>query len=178
LVPARYYDNEDIGVSRETSHPNFVALAPEDFYYDATDDFGPFGSDDGNDTLSGLEEWYQDGGKDAKVMGYLKELLDGWDFGLPKNVLSAEPEILEAWLAQDDMNERYLQGECRARMATAFGQLKIAGIVIPKCRDEALEAIRLQLWMNERAVTKYPDWAHGTQERSKLLIMQLALQKL
>jgi uncharacterized protein YfeS len=177
-VAARYYDNEDVGLARETCHPNFVSLAPEDFYYDVTDDFGPFGSDDGSDTLSGLEEWYQDGGKDAKVMRYLKDLLDAWDFGLPKKFLQAEPARLEGWLAQDDMNERYLQGECRARVAVAFGQLKIVGTVVPKCRDEALAAIRLQLWMNERAVTKYPDWAHGADERSKLLIMQQALTNL
>jgi uncharacterized protein YfeS/predicted DNA-binding WGR domain protein len=174
----RYFDDEEEGLARATSHPNFVAVAAENFYYDCADDFSPFGSDDGSDTLSSLQEWYQNGGKDAKVMSFLKELLADWNFGLPKNVIRAEPAGIEKWLSKDDMNETFFLSECRARVATAFGQLKIAGVIIPALHDEAVAALRCLLWMNERATTKYPDWQHGSDDRAALVVMQSALSKL
>jgi uncharacterized protein YfeS/predicted DNA-binding WGR domain protein len=174
----RYFDDEGEGLARATSHPNFVAIAPEDFYYDCADDFSPFGSDDGSDTLSSLQEWYRDGGKDAKVMSFLKQLLADWNFGLPKNVIRAEPAVIETWLSKDDMNETFFLSECRARVATAFGQLKIAGVIIPALHDEAVAALRCLLWMNERATTKYPDWQHGAADRTALVVMQSALSTL
>jgi uncharacterized protein YfeS len=60
-----YFDDPDVGLARETSHPTFARIAAQDFYYDCGDDFSPFGSDDGSDTLAALEEWYQEqtGGK-------------------------------------------------------------------------------------------------------------------
>ncbi len=173
----RYFDDEEEGLARATSHPNFVAIAPEDFYYDCADDFSPFGNDDGSDTLSSLQEWYQGGGKDAKVMSFLKELLADWDFGLPKNVIRAEPAVIETWLSKDDMNETFLLSECRARVATAFGQLKIAGLILPALHDEAVAALRCLLWVNERATKKYPDWTYGANERAKLIDLQTALSK-
>jgi uncharacterized protein YfeS/predicted DNA-binding WGR domain protein len=173
----RYFDDEDEGLAKATSHPNFVALAPEDFYYDCGDDFSPFGSDDGSDTLSSLEEWYQDGGKDVHIMRFLKEFLEDWDFGLPKKIIHAEPAVLEKWLKKDEMNPRYLIGECRARVATAFGQLKITGTIINDCLEEAVAALHCSLWLNDRALREYPDWEPGTAERERLLIMHAALKK-
>jgi uncharacterized protein YfeS len=176
-VPERYYDDEEEGHTRETSHPNFIKLASEDFYYDSGDDFSPFGNDDGYDTLDALQEWYQDGGKDSKVMQFLKEFLADWEFGLPRNILRAESAVVEKWLAKDDMHERYLRAECCARIATAFGQLKITGAVILECQEEAMAAIERLLWMNQRARTVYPNWTHAEEELSKLVIMQSALKR-
>jgi len=42
----------------------------EEFYYDCTDEFSPFGNDDGADTLSSLEEWYQENGNLKKPLKF------------------------------------------------------------------------------------------------------------
>jgi uncharacterized protein YfeS len=178
MQPSHYFDDPETGLSRETSHPRFVELAPEDFYYDCVDDFSPFGSDDGNDTLSALEEWYRDGGDDGQVSTFLNELLEDWDFGLPGNLIRADAEAIEKWLAIDDMHENYLQAECRARVATAFGQLKITGRIAPDILDESLAAIRCQLWINERARTHYPKWEFADEAHASLVKMQAVLKRL
>ena len=50
-----FFDSED-GPAKETSHPNFVKSMESEFYYDCTDDFSPFGNDDGADLLYNLED--------------------------------------------------------------------------------------------------------------------------
>lgn len=173
-----HFDDPEEGLARETSHPRFVTLAADDFYYDQADDFSPFGSDDGNDTLSSLEDWYRDGGKNGKVAGFLKAMLADWDFGVPESMHRADADVRETWLAEEDMHETFLQSECRARVATAFGQLKITGEVDPAMRDEALAAIACQLALNERARVHHPGWPHADENEARLTSMQAVLNAL
>lgn len=173
-----HFDDPEEGLARETSHPRFVTLAADDFYYDQADDFSPFGSDDGNDTLSLLEDWYRDGGKNGKVAGFLKAMLADWDFGVPESMHRADADVRETWLAEEDMHETFLQSECRARVATAFGQLKITGEVDPAMRDEALAAIACQLALNERARVRHPGWPHADENEARLTSMQAVLNAL
>ncbi|MGJ7574628.1 MolR family transcriptional regulator [Variovorax sp. RB2P76] len=174
----QHFDDPEVGLARETSHPRFVTLATDDFYYDVGDDFSPFGSDDGNDTLSSLEDWYRNGGRNGKVTSFLKQILADWDFGVPKSMHRADADIREKWLAKDDMHESYLQSECRARVAAAFGQFKITGEVDPEMLDEALAAIACQLALNERARTRYPAWPHADENQARLNSMQAVLNAL
>jgi uncharacterized protein YfeS len=60
------------GLSPAASHPTYVAIAPESFY-SGTDEFAPFGNDDGHDILGSLEDWYVAGGQDEDVPGFLVE---------------------------------------------------------------------------------------------------------
>lgn len=76
------------------------------------------------------------------------------------------------------MQDTYLQGECRARVSTAFGQLKIADQVDAHILDEALAALRCQQWLNERARVHYPQWQHANLELSHLVQMQVVLKQL
>lgn len=169
-----YIDDPEIGLSKDTSHPDFVKIAQEDFYYDEACDFAPFGSDDGSDAFSALQDWYAQEG-DEDIADFLEDFLSGWGFDLPVDILLWPTEELEAWLGQDDMNERYLQAECRARVAFAFGQLKISGAVSEEMLKEGLSAIKCQLGLNERARSKYPDWRFADEERNILLKLQATL---
>jgi len=172
----QFFDDEEEGLSRSTSHPRFVELASEDFFYDVCDHFSPFGSDDGNDTLSALEDWYRDGGKDKDIGKFLKQLLSDWDFGIPPGLLHEKLETIGNWL--DDSNDHLFDAECRARIATAFGQLKITGAVQPNMVKEGLRTIDVQLWCNERARLANPQWTHANENRERLLQMQSVLQQL
>jgi uncharacterized protein YfeS len=173
-----YFDDLNEGISRQKSHPRFIELASADFYYDCTDDFSPFGNDDGHDVLFSLEDWYRDGGLDTKIVQFLNHLLADWDLGVPKDLLLTNPEAIESWLSEDRMNETFLLSECRARLATAFGQLKITGEVDPRIVIEGLDSISCQLYMNERARRIYPDWKYADDNYQRLVQMQEVLKSL
>ena len=171
-----YFDDPDEGISRETSHPRFRELAADDFFYDCTDDFSPFGNDDGADTLYNLEDWYREGGRDAKVASFLKNLIKEWDFGVPPKMLHADQAALEKWLAKEHMHEAYLQSICNAYIATAFGQLKVAGQVNAGMRADALAAIGCQVRLNQLARTSSPHWQHADQNLARLVTMRTVLE--
>lgn len=173
-----YFDDKAGGLSRETSHPRFVELASEDFYYDMCDDFSPFGSDDGHDALASLEDWYRGGGQDKDISTFLEALLNEWDFRVPKDLFRKNAETIETWISKEEMRDRYLRAECRAAVAAAFGQLKITGRAEADIVDTGLAAIRCQLWLNERAGQHYPEWKFAAEERAALLKMQAVLTQL
>lgn len=168
----RFFDDEETGLSPQTSHPNFRALATAEFYFDGCDDFSPFGNDDGADTLSALEAWFMDGGTDEEIPSFLDELLATWDLDVPEDIISADLGDRQAWLDGHEMREVYLAGVCRARVATAFGQLKITGEIHPWIRGQASEAIACQLWLNQRARHTNPQWRFADLEKERLLQMQ------
>lgn len=172
----QYFDDLDIGLARETSHPRFVALAQDDFYYDCGDDFSPFGNDDGADTLSSLEELYQEGGTGKDVPGFVADLIEDWDFGVPPDLIASDEAAIAAWFAQDHMHERYLQAVCNAHVATAFGQLKITGEVNPKICTDALAAVACQVRINHLSRSTHPDWEYAEQNLERLTAMRKVLE--
>ncbi len=171
-----YFDDPEEGLARATSHPRFQALAQDDFYYDCSDDFSPFGNDDGADVLAYLEDLYQEGGSDAQVPAFIADLIEGWDFGVPPKLIGADQAAVAAWLAEDHMHEAYLQGVCNAWVATAFGQLKITGKVLTEIRSGALAAIACQVRMNHLARTSHPDWTHADKNLERLALMRQVLE--
>ena len=51
-----YFDDEEYGLSPLTSHPIFRKYFSNEIYYDCGDEEAPFGSDEGHDAFSELEE--------------------------------------------------------------------------------------------------------------------------
>lgn len=174
-----YFDDSEVGLARETSHPAFVRIAGQDFYYDCGDDFSPFGNDDGSDTLAALEEWHQEQahGKPVKASRFLRQQLSDWDLPVPKDMLTRDDAARAQWLARDDMNQSYLRSVCRAHVATAFGQLKITGSIDADLQKQALLALACQQWLNTVARSKYPDWEYADQESERLALMNTALEQ-
>ena len=170
-----YFDDPEEGLDRATSHPAFMQLAPEDFYYDQADDFSPFGSDDGHDTLSALQDWYREGAHpSATGMDFLQSLLASWDFPIPADMLTQSDAAKTQWLAQG-MNDSWMASVCRARVATAFGQIKISGRVDAAVREQGLLALDNLLFLNERARRVYPDWEYAEHDAERLRTMHAAL---
>ncbi|MFF2276659.1 hypothetical protein [Agromyces sp. NPDC058126] len=153
-----HLDDPDEGLSPVTSHARFTELAPPEFF-DEGDDFAPFGSDDGHDTLRGLEDFYREHGPNADAADFLTALLREWEFDVPHDISDARAEHLVAWLAEDEMNEVFLTSESRARVAAALGELKITGAVSPALGDEARRGLRaLEIMASD--TTRYPHWPH------------------
>lgn len=174
-MPTLYFDDPEEGLDRATSHPAFVQLAQDDFYFDGADDFSPFGSDDGFDTLAALEDWYREGAhQSATGMDFLQGLLAAWDFPIPADMLTQSDAAKTQWLAEG-MNDSWLASVCKARVATAFGQIKISGQLDATVREQALLALDNQLFMNERGRRVHPDWEWAEHEANRLRAMHRAL---
>ncbi|MCM1079808.1 MAG: WGR domain-containing protein [Bacteroidales bacterium] len=54
FVNRLYIDNYDFGLSPKTSNPRFVEHFTDELYYSEYEEFGPFGSDEGSDTLAAI----------------------------------------------------------------------------------------------------------------------------
>jgi len=163
-----YFDDIELGLSPATSHPKFIEIATEPCFYDGSNEFSPFGNDDGNDTLRALENWYRDEGS-HNTLDFLEKLLADWDLGVPEDIFSRSHEEIEHWLSQKKIHERHLFAVCRAAIACAFGQLKIAGVIHEDTAKHCRSALKLLLWRNSRC---HAEWAHVETEKSIILFLQ------
>ena len=169
-------DMDGEGTSPDTSHPRFVAIAP-DWFYEEDYDFAPFGSDDGSDALRGLEDWLSEHGADADPTTYLTQILTESGFEIPVDLIDAAEEELLAWAAEDDMNEAALTFDARSRVATALGQVKVTGSLSPAMLDEGRRGLRV--WRSLTADTTLdPDWLYRDEALGRLTDMGTAFDVL
>lgn len=169
-----YVDDMDgEGTSPSTSHPQFVAVAP-DWFYEEMYDFAPFGSDDGSDALRGLEDWLSENGADAEPVVYLTQTLAESGFSIPEGLADASEEELLAWVHADSMNESALLFEACTRVATALGQVKITGKLSNEVLAEGRRGLRVwQLLTADESLN--PAWRHRDEALGRLVDMGLAL---
>ena len=155
----RYFDDPDEGPAKLTSHPKYVALAGGDeFFYSCTDDFAPFGSDAGADTLSSLEDWLR-APRPRTVRAFIASVIDDWDMRLPDLRETREAEVRK-WLADETLETAV--GEIdRMVIATAFAQYKITGAVDAEVHELALAAAAREMIATAHARAKYPTWKHA-----------------
>ncbi len=136
-----YLDDEETGLSRETSHPNFTEHFSEEFYYDCVDDESPFGNDNGADTLYELEDLFKSGEYEGKILGLPKKIVSVvWDFHYLEPVNFSKKKIEE--LIEED--EFSLIATDQVIIAVALGEIKITGKIEPKLKELALKAMKRQ----------------------------------
>lgn len=122
-----YVDDPEVGISPLTAHPRFNAHFQDDFYLDCTDEFGPFGSDEGADVLVLLEDLIR---KERDI-----------DF------LVAAYDIISSWMERDvsspDDWATYEYGfDCDvAVMASAFASIKLTGHLDAALQEEGVGAL-------------------------------------
>lgn len=173
-----YYTDRDIGLSRETSHPRFVEIANQDFYYNACDDFSPFGSDDGSDVLFMLEEWFKAGGRPYGVIRFLRATIESWGLNVPRDIARKTHKGIMTWLKKNRMNDTFLISEARLRVAVGFGEMKICGKIDKPILREAQLGLNLLHLLNERSKTEYPNWQYRDLDFDRLNIMVRDLNKM
>ena len=169
MVSAYYFDDNEEGLARETSHPFFVEHATADFYYSCIDEFSPFGNDSGADTLSDLQDWYNERGANDKALTFLKRQIENWGLG------SAYLAITE--LAQVDAIIAETDGFCneidKAVIATVFGQFKIAGKCDKAMLPIAAAAFQRQRYVAEKARTReHHPWEYAAEYLARLDTME------
>ena len=136
-----YLDDPQVGLSPDTSHPDYAAAAPE-WFWSENDPRAPFGSDDGHDALSTLQEHFTQGGGDEHVPGCVAGLIADWEL-VPEQIWESSAEEITAWLDADENHVRFLHGEVDAYIAAACGQFKISGWIHPALRFWAERAMML-----------------------------------
>ncbi|MCB2376908.1 hypothetical protein LGH70_04905 [Hymenobacter sp. BT635] len=167
-----YFDDEDIGLAPETSHPFFVEYAKAEFYYDCTDDFSPFGNDSGADTLFNLENWYREREAGEKCTTFLRQLIEEWGFSVEYLKLSDLGQLDAINSEEQNFNNEV----DKAVIATIFGQYKIAGKADKAMLALAIHAFRRQRFIAEKAQIRNIDpWEYAAEYLSRLEIMEADL---
>jgi uncharacterized protein YfeS len=135
-----YYDDSEIGPAKKTSHPNFVKNLPDEFYYDCTEEFSPFGNDDGADLLYNLEDWYRETkGKDL-ITNWLFENIDEGGFKYSSKNCSELNDAKEIEKIHNE-DQHFFSFMDNSIIAAAFGQYKITGSIDSELKKCALQAI-------------------------------------
>tara|TARA_R110002033_G_C3763933_1_gene227468 strand:- start:5 stop:511 length:507 start_codon:yes stop_codon:yes gene_type:complete len=141
-----YFDTED-GPTRETSHPNFVSAMTSDFYYDCTDEFSPFGNDDGADLLYNLEDWYREKRLIRNTAKWMINQIDEMGFEY-KSKDCSELMDLKTINEIQEKDDYLILSMDNSIIATGFGQIKITGKIDTKIKFLTLKALDRQILVN------------------------------
>ncbi|MCX5744730.1 MAG: hypothetical protein NT062_19760 [Proteobacteria bacterium] len=174
-MSVHYFDDPDEGPTPATSHPAFRKLCKGAFFYDIGDDFAPFGSDAGADTLASLEDWYR-APRPRKVRTFISELLDGWGFTLP-NLRETREAVVLRRLADPSKETEMLEID-GAVIATAFAQLKITGAIDLDVQVLARAALARDAIYVAHARVAYPKWPHAKEKAAAQKKLAAVLAKL
>lgn len=165
-----YFDSEDEGPARETSHPAFVQAMTADFYYDCTDDFSPFGNDEGADLLYQLEDWYRSKKLSRNIEKWMYQHID--DMGFTYQSKGCAPILdLDTLKTIQEEDDYMLLSMDQCIIATGFGQLKITGILEPRLKELSLTALKRQMLLDA-------DDGEDTEYQERLQTMINDLEKL
>lgn len=139
FIDRLYFDVEDYGPHRKTSHPYFVQYLTDDFYYDCGDEEAPFGGDEGSDTLYELAQAFRKNNNLDTLTFPQKLICEYWGMDyLPPQADQTAESIEE--LCKQQETEVYQSD--RVIIATAFGSIKITGRLKPELQQLALLAIQ------------------------------------
>ena len=140
-----YFDDEEYGLHRLTSHPHFRTSFVDDFYYDCADDEAPFGSDEGSDAFSSLVEWMRKHGRKKIAELPARIVQEEWDMPfLPPSGSLDEAELKALFAAHDGQlpgSQIVLQSD-QVIVAIAFGEVRITGRSTAALHQQALHALR------------------------------------
>nr|WP_321227801.1 hypothetical protein [uncultured Psychroserpens sp.] len=143
-----FFDSEVDGLSRETSHPNFIKSMNSDFYYDCMDEFSPFGNDDGADLLYNLEDWYRENKLIRNILKWMFNQIDEMGFEF-KSKSCAQLLDLKVINEIQEKDEYLILSMDNSIIATGFGQIKITGKIDTKLKAVTLTALDRQLLINK-----------------------------
>ncbi|MBA3461480.1 MAG: hypothetical protein H0T46_16080 [Deltaproteobacteria bacterium] len=170
-----YFDDPDVGPARETSHPDFVRACEDRLFYDCTDDFGPFGNDDGADALSRLEDWYREGAK-GTLRSFIDGMLQEWGMTIP-DLATTDRETVNEWLADEEL-ETALRAADNLVIAVAFGEAKITGKLDNGVAMLARAALDREAIVFEHYSSRERAWPHAASANAAINVKRAALEKL
>ncbi|MBL1225030.1 hypothetical protein [Enterococcus sp. BWR-S5] len=130
-----YYDKEEEGVTRETSHPFFVRHFTDELYYDITDDYAPFGNDTGNDSLYMLEKQLAENDDLEDFDGLPVFIAKSWGV---EYVDPLESSSDSAFISENEVD---IFESSQITIAVGFGLIKITGGIGLLLKERTLHAL-------------------------------------
>ena len=139
FIDRLYFDDEEYGPHRKTSHPHFVQYLTDGFYYDCGNEEAPFGSDEGSDSLYELAQAFRKNLELDTLLFPEKLICEYWDMDyLPPQIDQTAESIAE--LCKQQETEVYQSD--KVIIATAFGSIKITGRLKLELQQLTLLAIQ------------------------------------
>lgn len=133
-----YIDSEEYGLNPKTSHPRYAEHFSDEIYYSEGDEETPFGSDEGNDTLSFIVEAIRKN-PNLDFSALPRKLIEQeWDMEyIPVETLDTDKVKKMAAHKEMDM----IQSDM-VTYATAFAQIKISGSISAELKERGIKAIK------------------------------------
>ncbi len=150
------------------AHPNALEVLEEDLFWDQSNEFAPFGNDEGYDAFYSFRRWLQDH-PDGEAAEYLQEraTYQGVPLGdLELENVSGLEEGRKYSLIED------LDWEA---IAICFAQFILKGYISDRAKQIGIKAVRRQ--MDDHVLKCLIPNQSGREERKELLQIQLKVLK-
>lgn len=122
-----YVDDPEVGPDRLTAYPRFNAHFQDEFYLDCTDEYSPFGSDEGADVLVMFEDAIRkEGDLDFLVGAY--DIVSGW---MERELSSPDDWVIYQYGFDGDV----------AIMSSTFASIKLTGHLDAALQEEGVAAL-------------------------------------
>lgn len=165
------------GIDINKAHVRAIELLTEDFFWSASDELSPFGSDEGYTALCDFRKWRK---KNKKVsVGYciawviesVGEFSDYDDYN-EENLV--DENKIKSQINNDEFDDQqYIFTLDSSVIATALGQLVDEGLIEVDYKYFVQVAInRLRIWAN-----LHEDWNHKDEYVRRLNIIEKVLEK-
>lgn len=156
---------DEAGINIEYSHERARKLVPEKFFWDCTDEFAPFGSDEGDTALNEFREWRKEkpGSPIKECVNWALEI-GGYNLE-SYNLSLATEENVQQIIDNDEADYLIFTNDITV-IATVFGQLADEGTIDLDAKPYAEVALqRILIWMR----LDHPDWYEETKPKYEVL---------
>jgi len=137
-----FLNDPEVGLHRLTSHPKFREHFSDHLYYDCTDEFAPFGSDEGDTSLYEVEDDLKRAVKEGTGFHFIlmvKNMIES-DLGGAYPTDDNSREVVEAMLKTNSIDDMI---NCDMTLySTAFAQIKTMGWIDAELKQLALNAMK------------------------------------
>ena len=139
-----YFDDEEYGLNPLTSHPIFRKYFSNEIYYDCGDEEAPFGSDEGHDAFSELEESVRKK-KKINFFDFPRVIIEEiWEMDyLTPDLEKTDEELKEQAKRKYNglLGDQIILQSDQVILAVTFGQAKITGKIDKDLLELALKSL-------------------------------------
>ncbi|WP_314293512.1 WGR domain-containing protein [Fusobacterium periodonticum] len=139
-----YFDDEEYGLNPLTSHPIFRKYFSNEIYYDCGDEEAPFGSDEGHDAFSELEESVRKK-KKTIFLDFPRVIIEEiWEMDyLTPDLENTDEELKEQAKRKYNglLGDQIILQSDQVILAVTFGQAKITGKIDKDLLELALKSL-------------------------------------
>ncbi len=162
------------GIDKEHAHPRARELAPEEFFWDCSDELAPFGSDEGDTAFAEYREWRQENPEAPLVecLSWTIESVGEIEFSEYSSAILSPTTVANQVSDPAFNDQQYVYTVDVSVIATGFGQLVDLGRIDPDAKPPISLALERQiLWSQAQ-----PDWTHAGEYINNLKVLQRILQ--